>query len=425
MARLRPDRLAVWLGDQHVADLHEPRARQIRLVYTSGAVDRFGAGGLALSASLPVRAAPYGARETEPYLEGLLPEGEARTRIERTFGVPRGDTFRLLAAVGGDCAGAVSILDSGGPPVADLAAAEGIDDGMVAEEIADLAEHPLGAGADVRLSLAGLQDKLLLCQLPDGRWARPRGGAPSTHILKPEPPRFPGLVALEAYGLRLAAAAGLAAATAEVHRWGERPVLVVARYDRVVASDGTVRRVHQEDMCQALARSAEQKYESEGGPRFAEIAEVVRRLSTSPREDLLRLAGALALTVAVGNADAHGRNLSLLYDFPVRRLAPLYDVVPTFAIRPRAGEPPLTTELAMTVNGISEQDAVTGADLLAETATWRVPPSSAEPAVRVVLETLVSNAPAVAEHLAASDPALLANAADLVASRAERLLRDL
>jgi serine/threonine-protein kinase HipA len=215
------------------------------------------------------------------------------------------------------------------------------------------------------------------------------------------------------------------AATAEVHRWTDRPVLVVARYDRVVSPDGTVRRVHQEDMCQALARRPEQKYESEGGPRFAEIAELVRRLSTSPREDLLRLAGALALTVAVGNVDAHGRNLSLLYDFPVRRLAPLYDVVPTFAIRPRAGEPPLTAELAMTVNGISERDAVTGADLLAETAAWRVPTRSAEPALRVVLETMMSNAPAVAEHLAASDHALLANAADLVASRADRLLRDL
>lgn len=90
--------------------------------------------------------------------------------------MPRGDTFRLLAAVGGDCAGAVSILDSGSPPVADLAAAEGIDDAMVAEEIADLAEHPLGAGADVRLSLAGLQDKLLLCRLPDGRRSPSRPG---------------------------------------------------------------------------------------------------------------------------------------------------------------------------------------------------------------------------------------------------------
>ncbi|MEJ3743039.1 HipA domain-containing protein [Actinomycetes bacterium KLBMP 9797] len=421
----RTPRLQVWIDDEHVADLVEPRSRQIRLEYTKEALGRYALGDIVLSASLPVRPQPYSAGETWPFLEGLLPEGEARTRIEERFDVPRGDTYRLLEAIGRDCAGAVAILPAGQQPVADLAAAESVDDAGLAEAIADLAEHPLGIEADVRLSLAGMQEKLLLTRLPTGGWARPRGGTPSTHILKPEPARFPGMVALEAFGLRLAEAIGLPAAHTEVLRIeGGRPVLAVARYDRRVTADGDVRRIHQEDLCQALGILPTRKYESDGGPSFRQIADIVLRIATRPRAELARLVQIMALTVALGNTDAHGRNLALLYDRPAVQLAPLYDVVPTLALQPRAGEPALSTRLAMSVNGVPDIREVTGKDLLREAARW-VPEATAFHALTRTFEAMVEAAAGVAAQLAEHGAPLPPEAADLIQKRTRDLFGSL
>ena len=53
------------------------------------------------------------------------------------------------------------------------------------------------------MSLGGARSKLILAWF-DGAWRQPIDGAPSTHILKPEPPRLPELAAAEAWALRLA-----------------------------------------------------------------------------------------------------------------------------------------------------------------------------------------------------------------------------
>lgn len=397
MARLPT--LAVWLDGHHVANLEEPRSHQLRLTYTDESVERFGIGAVVLSASLPVRRDPYSVGATRPVLEGLLPEGEARTRLERRFGIPRGDSFALLAALGRDCAGAMVLMPSGARPVSETGHVQPLSVVQVANALADLPEHPLGVAEDVRLSLAGLMNKLLLVRLADGSWGRPTGGAPSTHILKPEPARFPGLVALEAFGLQLATAAGLVAAEAEVvpRTAGRPPTLVVARYDREAAGASAVRRLHQEDFCQATGTL--EKYEHDGGPSFRAVASVLRTVSTAVREDLSTLVKVMTFTVAIGNADAHGRNLSLLYDRGARRLAPLYDVIPTTAVRPRAGEPPLSPILGMRVNGVDDVRTVTGPDLLAEAASWRVPAKLLRTLVHQTLASVADNAEVVGPEL--------------------------
>jgi serine/threonine-protein kinase HipA len=389
-------RLAIWLGPRHVADLDEVRSGKIRLTYTSDTLRDPGAGGLLLSASLPVRQAPYGLGETEPFLEGLLPEGEARTRIERRLQVQRGNTFALLRAIGRDCAGALAVLPPESEPVDDLHAADPLDDRELAAEIAALPESPLGVSTDVRLSLAGFQDKLVLVRRVDGGWARPRDGTPSTHILKPEPVRLPGLVPLEAFGLRVAEGLGLAVAAAEIIQVGSRPVLAVTRFDRRVVN-GRVVRVHQEDLCQALAVSADRKYESDGGPGFTVIAACIRSVSTEPAADLDRLVRTMVLTVGIGNADGHARNLSLQYDGRARRLAPLYDVVPTAAVTARDGEA-LSRSLAMRVNGGDHLDDITGADLIAEAVSWRL----ASAAVRRTVEEVLQAFPGAVSRAAAT-----------------------
>jgi serine/threonine-protein kinase HipA len=116
------------------------------------------------------------------WIEGLLPEGETITVLERFFGIRRGDGFALLEKLGRDCAGAVAVTRPDQHLTDGVAAARPLSDAEVAETVASLRQHPLGVDEDVRVSLGGLQSKLLLVQTTAG-WARPVGGTPSTHIL--------------------------------------------------------------------------------------------------------------------------------------------------------------------------------------------------------------------------------------------------
>jgi serine/threonine-protein kinase HipA len=138
--------------------------------------------------------------------------------LERRFRVPRGDTFHLLEALGHDCAGGVVIVDADERRLDDRQGTlTALSDDGIADRLRALPTHPLGVDDRVRLSLAGMQEKLLLTQLPDGQFALPTGTTPSTHIIKPEIDGFPGVCANEAWCLTLAHRAGLSAAR-DCHR---------------------------------------------------------------------------------------------------------------------------------------------------------------------------------------------------------------
>jgi serine/threonine-protein kinase HipA len=189
---------------------------------------------------------------------------------------------------------------------------------------------------------------------PSGGYGLPLDGAPSTCILKPEHDKYPELVANEAFGLRLAASAGLEAARAEPLEIGGRPCLYVERFDRTIAGGGRIARIHQEDMCQALGIVPVDKYEASGGPSIAAIIGLLR--STGSRRaaaDILKLVEAVLLNFLIGNSDAHGKNLALLYD-PLAgvRLAPLYDLVSTQVYED------LEPSLAMRIGGVANPDEV-------------------------------------------------------------------
>lgn len=84
-------------------------------------------------------------------------------------------------------------------------------------------------------------------------------------------PPIPGLAAMtenEALAMTLAAAIGLSVAAVEARIVKGHPYLLITRYDRRSDGDGRVRRVHQEDFCQALGLPPEKKYSAEGGPTF-------------------------------------------------------------------------------------------------------------------------------------------------------------
>ncbi|MCX6866029.1 MAG: HipA domain-containing protein, partial [Verrucomicrobia bacterium] len=59
---------------------------------------------------------------------------------------------------------------------------------------------------------------------------------------------------------------GLEAAEARSRTIGQTPCLIVKRYDRQSAAGEPVRRLHQEDFCQAMGFPPARKYQQEGGP---------------------------------------------------------------------------------------------------------------------------------------------------------------
>lgn len=326
------------------------------------------------------------------FFENLLPDGVERERLARRLGVSDASTFRLLEAVGGDCAGAISILptatrsSSSSPP-----AVRPLEPALL-DEIEAHGVAPALVTHGLRLSLAGAQSKLAVVVLGDGHgnqlWL-PLGSTASTHILKLPNPSFSHLVDNEHFIMTLARHAGLPApSTRLLPLPSGRPALLVERFDRV---DG--RRLHQEDFCQAAGLHPTQKYEVDGGPGLAGIVEILTSASVEPL-DPLALVRLQAFNVIVGNNDGHAKNIALLRE-PVVRLAPPYDLVCTRAW------PHLSGTLALSVGGTFDAGNVgprAWATFAAQT--------------RMSAKAVVAAAADVTERVAAALPAARAEAVD-------------
>src|SRR5205807_8339387 len=68
-----------------------------------------------LSQTLPLDDS-YDPAAVKAFFGGLLPEGAPREVLARNLGVSAGNDFTLLAALGGDTAGAISLLTPGERP---------------------------------------------------------------------------------------------------------------------------------------------------------------------------------------------------------------------------------------------------------------------------------------------------------------------
>ena len=214
--------------------------------------------------------------------------------------------------------GALQFLPPGERPAAPAPdeRPEPLDETGLVRVLDALPSRPLLAGEGrLRLSLAGAQSKVPVV-LVDGAVALPLPGQPTTHILKPPIPRFAGTTENEAFVMRLATAAGLDVARVEPRVVRDRTFLLVERYDRAVGVEDGVRRLHQEDFCQALAFAPERKYASEGGPTLKACFALLRRVAFRPAVDVLKLLDAVIFNLVAGNADAHGKNFSILHERP-------------------------------------------------------------------------------------------------------------
>ena len=286
-----------------------------------------------LSHSMLLRSGVFGRNECGAFFAGVLPESGKRSLVARNLGVSANNDYALLERIGGDCAGAVTFIESGRSLPPEKGDYRLVDEGELEQLLFGLPGRPLMAGeAGVRLSLAGVQDKLAV-RIMDGKVYLPLDGSPSSHILKPAIKEYPDVVQNEAFCMRLARAVGLNVAHVEIGRAGAVDYLCVERYDRSVGPAGLLRE-HQEDFCQALNVSPDNKYQAEGGPSLKDCFGLLREASSSPVRDLQAMLDAVIFNCLIGNDDAHGKNFSLLYgrDATGRRtvgLAPLYDLIST------------------------------------------------------------------------------------------------
>jgi len=302
-----------------------------RLSFTYNEQWRSAADAYPLSLSMPLALAEHGNAKIDPYLWGLLPDNEiVLDGWARKYHVSARNAFALIASVGEDCAGAVQfvrpervehMLAEAAPPI------EWLNQAGVADRLRALREDhaawriPRDAG---QFSLAGAQPKTALL-LENGRWGVPSGRIPTTHILKPPSGDFDGHVENEHFCMELARALGIPVADSRIMRFGDEIAFVTERYDRVRTEAG-LRRVHQEDICQALGIYPTRKYQNEGGPGILDIVELLRTYSTNPTEDIRTFIDAIAYNWLIAGTDAHGKNYSVLIGAGQVRLAPLYDV---------------------------------------------------------------------------------------------------
>ncbi|MFN0026798.1 MAG: HipA domain-containing protein [Acidimicrobiales bacterium] len=373
---MSPKRLGVWLDGTKVATLEARKPWDLRCRYEPAVVAQGEANRPLLSCSLPVTRQ---AANATAWVRGLLPEGNHLLALATRARLPTNHFAGLLERYGRDIAGAFSI--SAEPPEPRAWAVEPYSEDELVAELRDVVDAPgFAVRDDSELSIAGLQNKLLVNALPDGRWGRPRNGQPSTHIMKLADGRHDGLLAAEHACMQLARAVGLTTVNTDLANFDGIDVLIVPRYDRDVdPRTGDVRRIHQEDSCQALAvdidaHQGRGKYERFGGPSFGQIADLLDRYG-DPALHHPRLVRTMVFTAAIGNGDAHGKNVSLLVDTATGSIAPapLYDTVPT-ALWPQLREAP-----AMSVNGTFRRPSFQ--DFIGEARRWGMGTAAAEQAI--------------------------------------------
>lgn len=329
------DTLDVFLHGEHVGSLSRTAGR-VSFDYLE--TYRFQRTATPLSCSMPLATAHHLDKVVTPFLWGLLPENElVLRRWSREFHVAASNPMALLECVGSDLPGGLQLLEAGATPTQGTHEVEWLDEGDVARLLEAVREDQsawIATGTRGRWSLGGAQAKIALLEVA-GRWGRPSGAVPTNRIVKPAPAGLDGHDINEHLCLNAARNLQLVAARSRVVDFAGQRALCVDRYDRVEEADGTIRRIHQEDLGQSLGLMPDQKYQSEGGPSAQRIATLLHDQVSEPAASrvVAQFVDALLLNWLLAAPDAHAKNYSVLLVERAVRLAPLYDVASALPYR--------------------------------------------------------------------------------------------
>ena len=327
--------LQVLLNNRPVGQLEKESSGAIQFRYDERWLVKGDA--IPVSLSLPLREDAYRGERVTAVFENLLPDSELlRRRLAEKVGARGTDAFSLLSEIGRDCVGALQFISVGEEPSAKkpTVAGKAVSEREIEHLLASLARAPLGLDReqDFRISVAGAQEKTALLRFK-GKWLKPQGITPTTHILKPQIGALPNGLDLsnsvenEFYCLRLMAAFGLPAAEAEMKTFGQTKTLVVERFDRRWIDKKQLLRLPQEDCCQALGCPPSRKYQNEGGPGLVDILKLLKA-ADAPAEDQQRFLKSQIIFWLIGATDGHAKNTSIFLGPEGRfQLTPFYDVL--------------------------------------------------------------------------------------------------
>ncbi len=422
--------LTAYIDGRRVGEFTRNRAGAV--VFTFDEDWRRGARRLELSLSMPKTRREHHGDAPLNYLWNLLPDREAvLERWGTKFGVNPRNPMALLAHVGMETAGAVQLADTDtetdtltGPT-----GNEPISASEVAAHIRQLRTDPdawLLPGHNAGyFSLAGAQSKFALSRDADGHWSVPTGRAASTHILKPGIRGLERSELNEHLSLTAAGLLGLDAAETAIARFDDESVIVVRRYDRVLAADGTVTRLHQEDFAQATGTHPVGKYQNEGGPGIEKIVTLIRGARGKDPDSANRFFQAALFNWAALGTDAHAKNYSLLHsatDGP--RLAPLYDVATAL---PYPDTNTRNTKLAMSFGHHYRQREIEARHIVADATALGFDPDWAHDRAAAIVDGLADAYSQAARDadLSGDDAAFAAQIVDESAARTARLRAEL
>ena len=278
-----------------------------------------------------------------------------RKSLSVSFHASIDDSHELISRLNDESAGALVFKFAGEDPASGRGY-EAIGDSDLERFAAFPREFAPHAAARSRLSLAGAQMKVGLHFDGDtGIWQYPKGTAPSSHIVKACDGSFPLQTVNEAVCMTTAENLGFEAAKCSlIPIEGYDPLLAVKRFDRVDTGGGYLHRLHQEDFFQALPRFND-KYEPTDGNYANNCAKLITEESINPFGDRAMLFSRLLFDWAIGNADNHLKNHSMLWsdDWSRKSLSPLYDVTCTTVY------PEVDREMGVSFGGSRRVDQVT------------------------------------------------------------------
>ncbi len=363
MAERQPDALAVRLHGQRIGVINRLAGDKYLFSFDQAYVDDQNRPTLSLSfkgtsGGLITDVRAYNVR-LPPFFSNLLPEGHLREYLAARAGVKANRDFYLLATLGADLPGAISVTptDASGDDHDDDDDDGGDHDGR----------HPL------RFSLAGVQLKFSAIMEASGGLTIPADGIGGSWILKLPSARFDAVPQNEFAMMELARRVGIPVPDAKLVPISdieglprdagkmEGQALAVQRFDRTPEGG----RIHMEDFAQVFGIYPDDKYDKRS---YANIAHVL--LAEAGDDAVMDFTRRLAFSVLIGNADMHLKNWSLLYlDRRKATLAPAYDYVSTIPYLP-------DDRLALGFGGSKEISTITQDQIrrFADTARLAVSP---------------------------------------------------